>query len=301
MLTFNSGGRVQLLGSNASLSINSTTYTLIHSVADLLNINTNLAGNYALAQPIDMGGNTYTQSPIAPWINGPDVFTGNFNGLNNTIKNLKINVTNLSETSIGLFGAIGTQPPIPSEPCPTSALMAAASSTTPSATFFPSAAGRQQFGNADQRLVIGQSVEQPVRSRSGRIGRLQLGHDQRRLCQRHRHRHRPQQLGRGLVGLTRRQHHQLAPMLTGLRCTAVPEPAARSAAPVVVATPAGLWASMEAPVATSMPTGVGHGRCQHISRRLDGENAPASGGGTKCTGMPRPPVICTDRGAQGSA
>ncbi|WP_068079856.1 MBG domain-containing protein [Novosphingobium rosa] len=109
MLTFNSGGRVQLLGSNASLSINSTTYTLIHSVADLLNINTNLAGNYALAQPIDMGGTTYTQSPIAPWINGPDVFSGNFNGLNNTIKNLTIVVSNPAETSIGLFGAIGTQ------------------------------------------------------------------------------------------------------------------------------------------------------------------------------------------------
>ncbi|WP_343611968.1 MBG domain-containing protein [Novosphingobium sp.] len=108
-LTFNSAGNVQLLGSSAALTINGTSYTLIHTVADLLNINNGLSGNYALAQTIDMGGTTYTQSPIAPYVGANDFFTGKFNGLNNVIKNLTINVTNPNEYLTGLFGQVGDQ------------------------------------------------------------------------------------------------------------------------------------------------------------------------------------------------
>ncbi|WP_206245788.1 MBG domain-containing protein [Novosphingobium terrae] len=106
-LTFNSAGNVQLQGGGATLTINNQSYTLIHSVADLLNINNNLSGKYALAQTIDMGGTSYAQSPIAPYVGSNDYFTGNFNGLNNTIKNLTINVTNANELVIGMFGQIG--------------------------------------------------------------------------------------------------------------------------------------------------------------------------------------------------
>lgn len=108
-LTFNSAGNVQLLGVNSTLTISGTPYTLIHTVADLLNVNNGLSGNYALAQTVDMSGTTYGQSPIAPGMQSgtSDSFTGKFNGLNNTIKNLSINVTNSSEFVIGLFGQVG--------------------------------------------------------------------------------------------------------------------------------------------------------------------------------------------------
>jgi filamentous hemagglutinin family protein len=76
-------------------------YTLIYSVAQLQAINGNLAGNYALAMPLDATGVT-NWTPIGEGT----AFTGNFNGLGNTISNLTI--TDSSDVDVGLFGQIGS-------------------------------------------------------------------------------------------------------------------------------------------------------------------------------------------------
>ena len=104
-LNFLSGGNVELLGSSAALTINGTSYTLIHSVTDLVNVNNNLSGTYALAGPLDLGGHTYTDGVIAPSTAGSG-FLGTFNGLGNTISNLTINAP--TSGVVGLFGQVGT-------------------------------------------------------------------------------------------------------------------------------------------------------------------------------------------------
>ncbi|MGO4715081.1 YDG domain-containing protein [Bradyrhizobium sp. 2TAF24] len=98
------GGNVQLLGNSAALTINGTSYTLIRTVAQLVAVNGNLSGNYALAKSLDLGGTTYTDGVIAGAAAGAG-FTGTFNGLGNTISNLTINSTGSSV--VGLFGTVG--------------------------------------------------------------------------------------------------------------------------------------------------------------------------------------------------
>src|SRR5262249_24507016 len=81
------------VGSDAVLS------TLVFTITQLQAINSNLPGNYALAQDIDATGVTGF-IPIGAF---PSAFSGTFNGLGNVIANLVITTANNGET--GLFGA----------------------------------------------------------------------------------------------------------------------------------------------------------------------------------------------------
>ncbi|SFJ92682.1 filamentous hemagglutinin family N-terminal domain-containing protein, partial [Bosea sp. OK403] len=103
-VNFLGGGYAELLGSSAALTINGAAYTLIHSVTDLVNVNNNLSGRYALAGSLDLGGHTYTDGVVAP-STAASGFLGTFNGLGNTISNLTINAP--SSGVVGLFGQIG--------------------------------------------------------------------------------------------------------------------------------------------------------------------------------------------------
>ncbi|MGJ7526695.1 YDG domain-containing protein [Variovorax sp. GB1P17] len=90
---------VTLSGANASLAINGNAYRLIHSMADLLAINSQgLGGRYALAQDLDAAGTTYGDALVAA---GGNAFGGTFAGLYHTISNLKIVSTS---GAVGLFG-----------------------------------------------------------------------------------------------------------------------------------------------------------------------------------------------------
>ncbi|NVJ64782.1 MAG: filamentous hemagglutinin N-terminal domain-containing protein, partial [Flavobacteriaceae bacterium] len=91
-----SGKSVTLSGANATLSMNSNTYTLIHSLADLQASNGSAAGTYfALAENLDLAGNTLTGAAAA-------TFGGTLAGLGHTISNLTINAP--SSDNIGLIG-----------------------------------------------------------------------------------------------------------------------------------------------------------------------------------------------------
>ncbi len=74
---------ITLSGANATLAINGQSYTLLHSVADIINKVAAGNGRYALAQDIDMGGTSYTRSVI-------NSLSGTFAGLGHTISNLTI-------------------------------------------------------------------------------------------------------------------------------------------------------------------------------------------------------------------
>ena len=89
-----------LSGANASLSINGDNYTLIHSMAQLDDIdNTGLGGKYALAQDLTSTG-TYSSSLVGD----SAFFTGIFAGLGHNISNLNINT---GSNYTGLFGKTG--------------------------------------------------------------------------------------------------------------------------------------------------------------------------------------------------
>ncbi|HEY3800735.1 MAG TPA: YDG domain-containing protein [Caulobacteraceae bacterium] len=84
-------GSIQFVGapnSGQALTINGQPYTLIYSEADLLGVNNDLAGHYAVADNFELGGFFFTQSPIAPNVSAP--FTGVFEGLGNQISGLTI-------------------------------------------------------------------------------------------------------------------------------------------------------------------------------------------------------------------
>ncbi|SFK91718.1 filamentous hemagglutinin N-terminal domain-containing protein, partial [Methylocapsa palsarum] len=69
LLSFGQGASVQFTGApntGPALTINSQSYTLLYSMSDVLGVNSNLAGHYALAKPLDAAGTTYTQALIAP-------------------------------------------------------------------------------------------------------------------------------------------------------------------------------------------------------------------------------------------
>ncbi|HLK25791.1 MAG TPA: filamentous hemagglutinin N-terminal domain-containing protein, partial [Caulobacteraceae bacterium] len=112
-------------GGGQGLTINGQAYTLIYSEADLLNINNDLGGFYALAAPLDLaplnsaetGGTAtiFSAAPIASLVSDP--FTGTFTGLGNTISNLNIVAATpivqveaagyATTGQVGLFGTVG--------------------------------------------------------------------------------------------------------------------------------------------------------------------------------------------------
>ena len=85
-------GSITLSGSDSTLTMNGTAYTLIRTKADLDNINSTTpdrnnytagTGYYALAGNLDLSGMTYTNSPIA-------TLSGTFTGLGHTVSNMTI-------------------------------------------------------------------------------------------------------------------------------------------------------------------------------------------------------------------
>jgi filamentous hemagglutinin family protein len=125
--TLNNGASITLSGSNPSLTIAYTPYTVINSVGvstDATNPPTppslqgvaasaNLNGHFALGSNIDATAtgnsdnpNYFGPSGFTPIGNGTAAFTGVFDGLGNTINGLTIN--NTTNTYAGLFGMIGS-------------------------------------------------------------------------------------------------------------------------------------------------------------------------------------------------
>ena len=94
-LTFGVGDNISFGATNngGTLSINGTAYTLLYSLTDVQNINSSLAGKFALATSLD-GSTTSSWTPIG-------TFTGVFDGLGNTISNLTYTS---AATNTGLFG-----------------------------------------------------------------------------------------------------------------------------------------------------------------------------------------------------
>ncbi len=126
-LTFGTGlgsaGSVQFTSagnSGRSLTINSTAYTLVDTMAELDAIDAvsgvdgsaltrygpGVAGNYALAVPLTATGTTYTTALIGSG-GSSTYFTGTFEGLGNTITGLTIS-NSTGNASVGLFGVVGS-------------------------------------------------------------------------------------------------------------------------------------------------------------------------------------------------
>ncbi|HWU80929.1 MAG TPA: filamentous hemagglutinin N-terminal domain-containing protein, partial [Caulobacter sp.] len=89
--------------SGQDLIINGQAYSLIYSTTDLLNVNNSPNGRYALARTIDAAGLFATNRNIIV-----NTFGGSFNGLGNSISNLKLenynfNLPNFAYRQIGLF------------------------------------------------------------------------------------------------------------------------------------------------------------------------------------------------------
>ena len=106
---FGSGGSLTLSGASATLGIGGNAYTLIHDVNALQDMNSDLAGYYALAGDIDASatstwnsdgsGGYYGFLPVGNSVTG---FTGSLAGLGHTISGLTINRP--ASDNIGLFG-----------------------------------------------------------------------------------------------------------------------------------------------------------------------------------------------------
>jgi len=86
---------VTLSGANASYRSNGEDYKVLHTLADLRNVDANLNGRYVLGNGID-GMNAGFHS-----IGGDSSFSGKFDGLGNTIS--RLNITNPYSASVGLF------------------------------------------------------------------------------------------------------------------------------------------------------------------------------------------------------
>ncbi|HTW53238.1 MAG TPA: filamentous hemagglutinin N-terminal domain-containing protein, partial [Stellaceae bacterium] len=95
-------------GSGQTLTINTLSYTLLYNVGEVQNINGNLSGNYALAIPLNAATDPTAPANWSP-IGESTPFTGNFNGMGNTIANLTINDT--TDDFVGLFGQLGSGSP----------------------------------------------------------------------------------------------------------------------------------------------------------------------------------------------
>ncbi|VWC72791.1 filamentous hemagglutinin [Burkholderia lata] len=88
---------VTLSGDNASYRSNGEDYKVLHTLADLRNVDANLGGRYVLGNQIDGANAGFTT------IGGSvRVFTGTFDGLGNTIR--RLNISNPGSQMIGLFG-----------------------------------------------------------------------------------------------------------------------------------------------------------------------------------------------------
>ncbi|HEX4861979.1 MAG TPA: GLUG motif-containing protein [Rhizomicrobium sp.] len=109
-LSFSEKGGVTFWDLSSNLVINGSTYTLVGDIATLASgIASNMSGNFALAANYNAKPDgTYKKAPVAE-------FAGSFEGLGNTISNLKIRVKSLpsgKRTSdawngeVGLFGVV---------------------------------------------------------------------------------------------------------------------------------------------------------------------------------------------------
>lgn len=95
-------GTAAISDQGGALTVNSDAYTLLYSMADLVNINRlGLSGKYALAASLDAGGTSYTGALIGTGVDSNSIFRGKFEGLGHTIGNLTIAATG---DSVGLFG-----------------------------------------------------------------------------------------------------------------------------------------------------------------------------------------------------
>ncbi|WP_175718574.1 GLUG motif-containing protein [Burkholderia anthina] len=86
---------VTLSGDNASFRSNGEDYTVLHTIADLRDVDANRGGRYVIGNTID-GANTNFRS-----IGGNQAFYGVFDGLGNTVTRLRI--SNPGQSSVGLF------------------------------------------------------------------------------------------------------------------------------------------------------------------------------------------------------
>jgi len=101
-LSFGRQANVHFLATSNTLRINGVPYSLVDSVASLASaIAADPAGFYALANNYDARPDgTYAQAPVSA------NFTGNLEGLGNTIAHLSINDTTAGD-NVGLFGFLG--------------------------------------------------------------------------------------------------------------------------------------------------------------------------------------------------
>ena len=79
-----------------------TSYKLVNSLADLEQVNADLAGNYALGKDIDASATS--NGSYAMLAGGTAAFTGQFYGQGHAINSLTLQTTGLS---LGMFGTIG--------------------------------------------------------------------------------------------------------------------------------------------------------------------------------------------------
>jgi hypothetical protein len=96
-LSFGQGGNIEFSNLSSALSINGTSYTLVDTISSLASaIRSDPSGAYAFGQSYNAKKDgTYTAPPIAT------TFTGIFEGLGNTISNLKI--SDASDEEVGFF------------------------------------------------------------------------------------------------------------------------------------------------------------------------------------------------------
>ena len=100
-----SDASITLSGASAALAINGEDYTLIHSMAELDDIdNTGLSGSYALAEDLDASGTTYTEALAGLGSGKKTAFSGILAGLGHTISNLTIENPSASGSYYGLIG-----------------------------------------------------------------------------------------------------------------------------------------------------------------------------------------------------
>jgi filamentous hemagglutinin family protein len=106
-LTFGTGASIDYGPTNQGgmLTLNGQPYTLLYGMTGVETINSNLAGNYALATALDAGGRTYSTGVIAGGDNSgtaPAPFSGMLDGLGHTIAGLNISAS--SNSHVGLIG-----------------------------------------------------------------------------------------------------------------------------------------------------------------------------------------------------
>ena len=87
---------VTLSGGNASYRSNGEDYKVLHTLADLRNVDANLKGRYVLGNTIDGGGSGFRS------IGGNGAFSGVFDGLGNAVS--RIVISNPGSNAVGLFG-----------------------------------------------------------------------------------------------------------------------------------------------------------------------------------------------------